>query len=801
MQTNSGEKTAKEGFFSRIWSAIRASFEKRRDGIEAPLYDIAIIFISFLFSRCHIIFGAHPLGLGLVAVLPSRAWLAAIGAAIGSLTLGRAGIVYSVIAVIVVFLRVIISGAENKTGTAEESTLFSEGILLRMASAVIGGFIAAAYEILLNGFSLTSVAFGASMIILPPLVTFALSGIFELGISPSIVFQGTGELFSVKRATNAEKYAVIFFQGSALFALFLLSLSLKEYELLGISAGYIFSSLTTIFVARRFGALRGAAVGFATSVGLSGTFSAAFTLVGIGVGAFHSLGLLLSVVIGGVLLSLWAGYTEGVVGFLSLFPEYAISAAISIPLFKKIKLERTEEELETAESLAEDMVGTMALSYKSRYTGSLDTLGSSFSSIENVARAARDRDRRLAREECQRIVTECINEYFDTSPHIPNVEDARAAFMRCVDSLTTIIYSNKAVSPGEFNTPAHLSRISLAISEAINSAVSTLLEEKFEAASSDTAPEDFGLLSSLLGAARSADNRERTKNDNLTNLAREALSELGISGFCVTVFGERRPHLILALEDEAGTLITAPNVIPKIEAALGFKLDKPEYYRRGKMALMEVNAAPKYKIATATLALSGTDEPSGDTAESFDTAEMRHFSLIADGMGSGEIAMSASHYVSELLLFALEFGDGIIPSLSLVNNLLKRRQGECSSSLDLFSLDLINGEAAFYKCGAAPSYIKRQSSLYRIRSRTQPLGLSLTLDAEKVRAQISDGDYIIMFSDGISEDGEEPWLVELISKASDATPEALAEAILKGAKKNTDAKDDLTVLVGRIEAL
>lgn len=799
MQTNSAEKTAKESFFSRIWNALRASFEKRREGIEAPLYDIATFLISFLFSRCHIIFGAHPLGLGLVAVLPSRVWLATLGTAIGSLTLGKAGIVYAIIAVIVVFLRVIISGADNNA--QKTNSLFSEGILLRMASAVIGGFVAAAYEVLLNGFSLTSVAFGVSMIILPPLVAFALSGIFELGISPSMIFLGTGELFSVKRATDAEKYSLIFFQGSALFALFLLSLALKEYELLGISAGYIFASLVTIFVARRFGALRGAAVGFAVSVGLSGTFAVAFTLVGIGVGAFHTLGLLLSVVIGGVLLSLWAGYTEGVVGFLSIFPEYAISAAISVPLFKKIKLERTEDELQSAESAAEDMVGTMALSYKSRYTGSLDILATSFASIENVAKGARERDARLLFSECERLVTECINEYFDTSPHIPNIENARAAFLDCVSDLTTIVYSNKITVPEDFNTPPHLSRITQTISDAINSAVSTLLEEKFEAASSDTAPEDFGLLSSLVKCARSDDNRERTKNEHLTALSRDALTSLGMSGFCVTVFGERRPHLILALEDESGTLITAPEVIPKIESATGFKLGKPEYYRRGKMTLMEVSAAPKYKIVTATLSASLTSEPSGDSAESFDTVEMRHFSLIADGMGSGECASSASRYVAELLTHALEFGDGVTPSLSLVNNLLKRRVGECSSSLDLFSFDLISGDASFYKCGAAPSYIKRQSSLYRIRSRTQPLGLSLSLDAEKIRAQIADGDYIIMFSDGISEDGEDPWLVELVSKSKDDTPEALAEAILKAAKRNTTVKDDLTVLVGKVTAL
>ena len=91
---------------SGIVGSIKHSIEEAKMKREAPLLDVITFFVAFLFSRCHVVFGSHPLAIAFIAVLPTRVWIAVLGAVSGALTLGKSGIIYSMISVIVVFLRV-----------------------------------------------------------------------------------------------------------------------------------------------------------------------------------------------------------------------------------------------------------------------------------------------------------------------------------------------------------------------------------------------------------------------------------------------------------------------------------------------------------------------------------------------------------------------------------------------------------------------------------------------------------------------------------------------------------------------
>ena len=329
-----------------------------------------------------------------------------------------------------------------------------------------------------------------------------------------------------------------------------------------------------------------------------------------------------------------------------------------------------------------------------------------------------------------------------------------------------------------------------------------LSEEKFKDRMRDTSPEDFEQVAKLINEARLRDGREKALNDALTERVREAIASLGITGFAAQVYGERAPHIIMATEDETGTIITSPAIRDGLERTVGTALTSPEYYRRGKMALLECHAARKRSAVSYTTGATLDGSPmSGDSSTAFDTKEDRHFSIISDGMGSGTEARRSADFVIEFLTGALDFGAGCESALRLLNNMIKRKRDGISVTVDLFSLDLISGEALFYKCGAAPSYIRRGSSLFRIRSRTSPLGPLGELDAERVRVEVGTGDYVIMFSDGISQDGEDsPWLIELLANPStkDLPPAALAEEILKAAKSKGAPKDDMTVRVIKI---
>jgi stage II sporulation protein E len=226
------------------------------------------------------------------------------------------------------------------------------------------------------------------------------------------------------------------------------------------------------------------------------------------------------------------------------------------------------------------------------------------------------------------------------------------------------------------------------------------------------------------------------------------------------------------------------------------------------MALMECEAAPVYKISAGYAEAAGVSgEVTGDSVRICTGNDAYAYSLICDGMGSGELARRTSTFACELMSKMLGAGAATGTIIHLLNTLVRSRSRteseECSTTVDLFEMDLISGEAVFTKCGAAPSYIKRKNSLFRIKSETMPLGLLKSVDAERIRAEVLDGDYIVMTSDGIlgSEAEDSPWLIDILNKPYHADSAALAALILDEAKKNNDRHDDMSVAVLKIKKL
>jgi serine phosphatase RsbU (regulator of sigma subunit) len=96
--------------------------------------------------------------------------------------------------------------------------------------------------------------------------------------------------------------------------------------------------------------------------------------------------------------------------------------------------------------------------------------------------------------------------------------------------------------------------------------------------------------------------------------------------------------------------------------------------------------------------------------------------------------------------------------------------------------------------------VKRESSIFRLRSKTAPLGLLSTIDTEKLRVEIQPDDYVIMLSDGVCQDDEESaWLLELLSKPPIPSLKDYAEYILSEAKRVMQTRDDMSVVVLKIK--
>ena len=118
---------------------------------------------------------------------------------------------------------------------------------------------------------------------------------------------------------------------------------------------------------------------------------------------------------------------------------------------------------------------------------------------------------------------------------------------------------------------------------------------------------------------------------------------------------------------------------------------------------------------------------------------------------------------------------------------------------DLFDLDLLSGKARFIKSGAAPSYVVRGSSVYKISSKTIPVGIVRTLDAEETTITLYEGDIVVLVSDGITRAEDDcAWLYSLLASCSSSPIRDTADAILRESARRHGRDDDATVCIMRV---
>ena len=791
------KKTGEVGFSGGLGAMIKEGFVRRREDSGALLFDALIFIMAFLFAGCHIAFGAYPLGVALVAVLPRGVWLALVGAVVGSLSLGKTGVIHAVMSIIVVFLRIIISGGDRNG----ERAIFREPLILRISAAAIGAFVGAVYVVLLGGFAFKSVLYGLAGVLLSAVFTFAFAGILDGGVSFSDILSSRRNIFAGKRSEK-EKFGLYLFQGTFLLFAFLISISLKKYNILGISLSYIFSVSVTLFVARRFGIARAIATGFVSSLGISTLYSVAFAFVGLGAGLLASAGIPYMLIGGGVLLSFWSAYSGGATGFLSTFPEYVTAALLSIPLLRKLPVETKAEEKDGAQnSVAQDMVATTALAYKSAGGGSLDLLEGALSNLSPALRTLGEGEGDITYAEYRDMVIDTAHRFCHLC-HFYNscVLENPAPCAENMDLIATKLYKKEKLFPDDITVSPKYCHNSKALFDELLRSAGLLQGEKFKGKKMESLAEEYELIAKLLSEARSYNESEKNFDAAMSEKLSELLLEVGLTNGAAKVFGTRRKHFILAGEDKDGSIVTSPELRNGIEKISGVKLGTPEYYRKGDIALFECSTAPMYTVEFATAGKAGErDGVSGDTAISFESGDGHFYSLISDGMGSGEGARRASVFTAEFLSSVLNSSCTKSTAFHILNHILKNKSEECSATVDLFDFDLMTGEAVFFKCGAVASYVKRDSSIFRIRSETAPLGLMKNIDAERVRVEVKSGDYIVMLSDGVSQSPEDAtWLLELLNAPPKTDIREYADFILSVAEKYRENTDDMSLSVMRV---
>lgn len=202
----------------------------------------------------------------------------------------------------------------------------------------------------------------------------------------------------------------------------------------------------------------------------------------------------------------------------------------------------------------------------------------------------------------------------------------------------------------------------------------------------------------------------------------------------------------------------------------------------------------------ARLAKDGA-QISGDNFSFLDLEGGQTVLTLSDGMGSGIRACKESEMVIELIEKFLETGFQKETAIRMMNSaMVMHGEDGMYSTVDMAAIDLYTGSCEFYKIGAATTFIKRGEQVEAVSSASLPAGVFSQVEIERSSRQLSDGDFVILLSDGVMDylrvPDTEQVIREILETIQMNNPGQMAKHILERILLFTGGRvpDDMTVL-------
>lgn len=230
------------------------------------------------------------------------------------------------------------------------------------------------------------------------------------------------------------------------------------------------------------------------------------------------------------------------------------------------------------------------------------------------------------------------------------------------------------------------------------------------------------------------------------------------------------------------------------------------YFEKGRVthfkddSIISFSEKPNYRLEIGFAQHSAEGNLCGDTVKTINDGRGRSIMIISDGMGKGGRAALDGAMGAGLLSKLLAAGFGFDTALKIVNcALLVKSNEESLATLDCAGVDLFTGKTDFYKAGAPASYIIKNGTVTKCELTSMPAGILRGIEFAKRTAVLSEGDVVVLTSDGIAED-ETNWLSLLLSGISDLPPQEIANTVLQQAKNNMKSKkeDDMSVIAAKL---
>ena len=231
------------------------------------------------------------------------------------------------------------------------------------------------------------------------------------------------------------------------------------------------------------------------------------------------------------------------------------------------------------------------------------------------------------------------------------------------------------------------------------------------------------------------------------------------------------------------------------------------YFQNGKITnfknetMLSFSEKPNYRLSIGFAQHSAEGTLCGDTVKIINDNKGHSILIISDGMGKGSRAALDGAMGAGLISKLLNVGFGFDSALKVVNSaLLVKSNDESLATLDIANIDLFTGKCEIYKAGAPASFIIKNSIVNKCELSSMPAGILRGIEFAKRTAVLSPSDSIVLFSDGITDLGDE-WINKSLRLINGESPQKSADFLLSSALENSRGKkiDDMSVIIARME--
>ncbi len=772
-----------QDYFLKLTKTIfdQRDTEKIAFWIKKAFSAVSPTVLSFIISQKALPLSTYPLGIALIAAARGDTVFFFIGTMIFAILNEHIPLMMGALSLIVlrfVFSKIfedtkpISYKSRLKEKIFNKSRPFCESEALKSSTAALAAFTMGCMQIITGGFSIGDLFGTCICIAVSPILCYLYSGYF----------------------TAVEKHGVRY-EAGLIALLSTLIFAISDTEPLGISFFVIVASFISFILAKRKNPYSACLFALVAVLAAEPILSPAFAVSAAVASFLYHYSKLYAVCLGAIFFAGISYLTGGITSFAFYFPEFMLGAVLSVP----IKDEAAERFLPFVNNDSSKKISTEneILGYKQKRSAeSIQDISKSFEALSKVFFDLSDKNTRIGIFDTRHICDSVCDRYCKKCDMVSICwERDYGVTLDALNRISAKIYKTGRVEkkdlPSEFtmrcnNTDKLLSDIENENRRVIKG---MLREDKTRAFAVD-----YAVFARVLSEALEKNEAEYAPNHKVREALINSLSKIGFYADSIGVYGNRCKSIHAFRIGKGAVKCKAEDIKKAVSDGIGSRVDDPVFEFADGGINMICKQAEKFNAGYSCFSCAAEKE-NGDRVCAFDVKNGYFYALVNDGMGSGRAAAKKSAAASVFLEKMLRAGNSAASGIEMLSALARADGEEGFTTLDLFELDKISGKASFIKSGAAPSFVKRGNKLFKIKSKTFPLGILEDVDAERTTFECENGDFIIILSDGVTEDIEEPlWLCEFLTK-TDLSVENAAQMIVDEAKAHTLCRDDMTAAV------